>query len=79
MFSCFNQDQELDRVDFDDLRAALNQNGVPEKLTGLWVDRWLRRLGLRRRGGVARARHAARLPRSREREYSPACPTPSHC
>src|SRR6266436_4341186 len=47
VFSCFNQDQDLDRVDFDNLRARLNQNGVQEKLTRLWVDRSLRHLGLR--------------------------------
>ena len=39
MFSCSNQDQELDRVDFGNLRARLRQNGVQEKLTRLWIDR----------------------------------------
>jgi NAD(P)H-flavin reductase len=47
VFSCFNQDQELDRVDFGNLRARLSQNGVQEKLTRLWIDRSLRQLGLR--------------------------------
>jgi NADPH-dependent glutamate synthase beta subunit-like oxidoreductase/NAD(P)H-flavin reductase len=47
VFSCFNQDQDLDRVDFASLRARLGQNGVQEKLTRLWIDRSLRRLGLR--------------------------------
>ena len=47
VFSCFNQDQELDRVDFANLRARLSQNGVQEKLTRLWIDRSLRQLGLR--------------------------------
>jgi NADPH-dependent glutamate synthase beta subunit-like oxidoreductase/NAD(P)H-flavin reductase len=47
VFSCFDQDQELDRVDFDNLRARLGQNGVQEKLTRLWIDRSLRQLGLR--------------------------------
>jgi NADPH-dependent glutamate synthase beta subunit-like oxidoreductase/NAD(P)H-flavin reductase len=47
VFSCFNQDQDLDSVDFDNLRARLNQNGVQEKLTRLWIDRSLRHLGLR--------------------------------
>ncbi|HEY7665800.1 MAG TPA: FAD-dependent oxidoreductase [Xanthobacteraceae bacterium] len=50
VFSCFDQDQELDRVDFDNLRARLAQNGVQEKLTRLWIDRSLRRLGLRQAG-----------------------------
>jgi NAD(P)H-flavin reductase len=47
VFSCFNQDQDLDRVDFGNLRARLGQNGVQEKLTRLWIDRSLRQLGLR--------------------------------
>jgi len=47
VFSCFNQDQDLDRVDFGNLRARLGQNGVQEKLTRLWIDRSLRHLGLR--------------------------------
>ena len=47
VFSCFNQDQDLDHVDFDNLRARLGQNGVQEKLTRLWIDRSLRQLGLR--------------------------------
>jgi len=47
VFSCFNQDQDLDHVDFANLRARLGQNGVQEKLTRLWIDRSLRELGLR--------------------------------
>ncbi len=50
VFSCFDQDQDLDRVDFDNLRARLGQNGVQEKLTRLWIDRSLRHLGLREAG-----------------------------
>ncbi|MEP7117610.1 MAG: pyridine nucleotide-disulfide oxidoreductase, partial [Acidobacteriota bacterium] len=37
VFSCFNQDQELDRVDFDNLRARLRQNSVQEKIADLWL------------------------------------------
>ena len=48
VFSCFNQDQNLDHVDFANLRARLSQNGVQEKLTRLWIDRSLQRLGLRK-------------------------------
>ncbi|MGH6962114.1 MAG: pyridine nucleotide-disulfide oxidoreductase, partial [Dongiaceae bacterium] len=48
VFSCFNQDQPLDRVDFAGLRARLSQNSVPEKLTAAWIDRCLHRLDLRR-------------------------------
>jgi len=37
VFSCFNQDQPLDYVDFDALAARLRQNGVQEKLTAKWI------------------------------------------
>jgi hypothetical protein len=47
VFSCFNQDQEMDRVDFAALRRRLSQNGVQEKLTKLWIDRCLHSLGRR--------------------------------
>ena len=36
IFSCYNQDQELDRVDFTNLQARLRQNSVQEKLSSLW-------------------------------------------
>jgi len=39
VFSCFNQDQPLDRVDFPALDARLKQNAVQEKLTARWVAR----------------------------------------
>jgi NADPH-dependent glutamate synthase beta subunit-like oxidoreductase/NAD(P)H-flavin reductase len=47
VFSCFNQDQALDRVDFPALHERLGQNGTQEKLTAQWVDRTLRRLEMR--------------------------------
>jgi hypothetical protein len=47
VFSCFNQDQELDRVDFASLRQRLRQNGVQEKLGAQWIDRALRKIGAR--------------------------------
>jgi hypothetical protein len=47
VFSCFNQDQALDRVDFPALHERLGQNGTHEKLTAQWIDRALRRLGMR--------------------------------
>ena len=34
-------------MDFNNLRARLTQNGVQEKLTKLWIDRTLRRIGVR--------------------------------
>jgi len=47
VFSCFNQDQPLDLVDFEGLRARLRQNSVQEKLTAQWIDRCLRALRFR--------------------------------
>ena len=47
VFSCFNQDQELDRVDFAGLRQRLRQNSVQEKIGALWIDRALRKIGAR--------------------------------
>jgi NADPH-dependent glutamate synthase beta subunit-like oxidoreductase/NAD(P)H-flavin reductase len=47
VFSCFNQDQALDKVDFGNLRARLGQNGVQEKLSRQWIDRSLKALDLR--------------------------------
>jgi len=47
VFSCFNQDQSLDHVDWGNLRTRLSQNGVQEKLTKLWIDRCLRQIGAR--------------------------------
>ena len=41
VFSCFNQDQELDRVDFQQLAARLRANGALERLSNLWLDRLL--------------------------------------
>jgi len=47
VFSCFNQDQALDWVDFPALHERLLQNGAQEKLTAQWIDRALRRLHAR--------------------------------
>jgi NADPH-dependent glutamate synthase beta subunit-like oxidoreductase/NAD(P)H-flavin reductase len=44
VFSCFNQDQPLDQVDFSALAQRLAQNGVQEKLTALWIGRCLKLL-----------------------------------
>ncbi|MCC6742925.1 MAG: FAD-dependent oxidoreductase [Acidobacteria bacterium] len=37
VFSCFNQDQILDEVDFGNLAARLKMNSVSEKLTNAWL------------------------------------------
>ena len=47
VFSCFNQDQPLDMVEFGSLRTRLAQNGTQEKLTKLWIDHCLRSIGAR--------------------------------
>ena len=41
IFSCFNQDQDIDRVDFPNLAARLRQNTVQEKLSNMWLDHLL--------------------------------------
>ena len=41
VFSCFNQDQPADEVDWAHLNQRLRQNTVQEKLTNLWLERLL--------------------------------------
>ena len=41
VFSCFNQDQELDAVDFDHLRERLRANSLQEKVANAWLDHLL--------------------------------------
>jgi NAD(P)H-flavin reductase len=38
VFSCFNQDQDLDFVDFRNLNDRLRANSIQEKLTNMWLD-----------------------------------------
>jgi len=45
VFSCFNQDQSLDSVDFVNLRSRLTQNSVQEKLTRQWIGLCLSDVG----------------------------------
>ena len=47
VFSCFNQDQALDKVDFATLNDRLGQNAVQEKLTARWIDHCLKQLQIR--------------------------------
>src|SRR5438874_12183120 len=49
VFSCFNQDQLLDVVDFPALEARLAQNGVQEKLTAQWIRRCRAQIGTTQR------------------------------
>ncbi len=43
VYSCYNQDQPLDYVDFPNLAARLRQNSVQEKLSNMWLDHLLQR------------------------------------
>jgi NAD(P)H-flavin reductase len=47
VFSCFNQDQPLDSVDWNGLNQRLRQNSVQEKLTAEWLDHCLIKSGAR--------------------------------
>src|SRR5437879_1244546 len=38
VFSCFNQDQPLDAVDFGSLNERLKQNALQEKVTAQWLE-----------------------------------------
>ena len=42
IFSCFNQDQDMDRLDFANLATRQRRNTVQEKLAGLWLDHLLK-------------------------------------
>ena len=42
VFSCFNQDQHLDTVDFHFLNSRLKGNSLLEKLSSMWLDHLLR-------------------------------------
>lgn len=41
VFTCFNQDQSLDLVDFNNLNARLRVNSIQEKLSHQWLDHLL--------------------------------------
>jgi hypothetical protein len=43
VFSCFNQDQEIDAVDFAHLRERLRANSMQEKLADAWLVRLLKK------------------------------------
>jgi hypothetical protein len=47
VFSCFNQDQPLDQVDWNGLNQRLRQNSVQEKLSAEWLDYCLIKSGAR--------------------------------
>ncbi len=41
VFTCYNQDQPIDNVDFRNLAARLRANSAQEKLSSAWLDRLL--------------------------------------
>ena len=48
VFTCFDQDQPMDVMDWENLRARLRSNSLQEKLSALWLERLLRRSDLPR-------------------------------
>lgn len=42
VFSCFNQDQKLDEVDFQNLNERLKMNHLQELVSNLWLDHLLK-------------------------------------
>jgi hypothetical protein len=55
VFSCFNQDQHLDFVDFKNLNERLRANSIQEKLTNMWLDRAFGREDFKRLYGEAKS------------------------
>ena len=43
VFSCFNQDQKMDEVDWPNLNVRLKQNSAQEKLSNLWLEYLLKK------------------------------------
>ncbi len=41
VFSCYNQDQELDAVDFKHLNERLRANSMQEKVANAWLEHLL--------------------------------------
>ena len=48
VFSCFDQDQPMDRMDWENLRMRLRGNSLQEKLSALWLEFCLARIELPR-------------------------------
>jgi NADPH-dependent glutamate synthase beta subunit-like oxidoreductase/NAD(P)H-flavin reductase len=48
VFSCFDQDQPMDVMDWEHLRMRLRGNSLQEKLSALWLDHLLARAQLQR-------------------------------
>ncbi len=48
VFTCFDQDQPMDSMDWENLRARLRSNSLQEKLSAMWLQRLLARANLPR-------------------------------
>ena len=48
VFSCFNQDQHLDFVDFKNLNDRLRANSIQEKLSNMWLDKILQGMDMKK-------------------------------
>jgi hypothetical protein len=48
VFSCFDQDQPMDRMDWENLKMRLRGNSLQEKLSALWLEFCLARIELPR-------------------------------
>ena len=48
VFSCFDQDQPMDLMDWEHLRTRLRGNSLQEKLSALWLDHCLAKTDLPR-------------------------------
>jgi hypothetical protein len=48
IFSCVNQDQLMDHVDFSNLNARLKANSVMEKVSAQWLEHILRKHNVER-------------------------------
>ena len=48
VFSCFDQDQPMDAMDWENLRARLRGNSLQEKLSALWLEHCLGKIELPR-------------------------------
>jgi NAD(P)H-flavin reductase len=68
VFSCFNQDQRLDLVDFQALGQRLGQNRVQERLTSLWIESCLKGLKARDRNWSARRSAPMGVPELADQE-----------
>jgi hypothetical protein len=45
VFTCFNQDQDMNKVDFNNLNTRLKNNTVLEKLTKFYMDHLFKQAG----------------------------------